>query len=114
MTLSNKDSLLFFNTVKEVLIFFKPLLFVFCISFGTGLCISFYGHVCGIHFNDPSSWWSSIFLIGTPICTRLSSLIVWLHEVVINSWLCVGALMFASVLKYIPDNLSHFLEKNNI
>jgi len=99
------------NIGKEVYIFFKPLLIVLGISFCTGLCISFYGNICGIHLNNPSSWGSSIFLIGTPICTRFASLIAWLHDLVTNSWLCVGAIMFASTLKYLPDNLTNILEK---
>ena len=61
------------------------LVLVVCVFFG-GSIIRLYGDTCGLSLMDPSSWYSSMILIGSPWCRGLNWLGYISTTVLENIW----------------------------
>lgn len=86
--------------------YFVYILILFLAVFGGGSIIKLYGDTCGLSIFQPTSWLSSMILIGSPWCKGLNWLGHISTNIIENIWyhLVLGAIGY--VYNYIPSPIN--------
>ena len=82
---------------------FKHFGILFAVSFTTGFIISIYGNTCGIDILHPSSWPFSLIIVGSPWCSRLATLSLWMTTAIENMWVVLCSLLMLNMVSFIPS-----------
>lgn len=83
--------------------FVKHFIGIFCLTLSVSLINSLYGSTCGISIFQPHSWLYTFMLVGSPWCSRLGSLAIWLTRALENLWLVSFGLIMTSIISYLPE-----------
>ena len=81
----------------------KHLLGIIIFTLSISFLNTLYGSTCGISIYKPQSWLYTFMLVGSPWCSRLGSLTVWLTRALENLWLISFGLIMTTVISYLPE-----------
>jgi hypothetical protein len=72
-----------------------------CVFIG-GSITNIYGYYCGIDLYDPSSWFNSLALHGSPYCKFLNSLTFYSHYILENLYIYILVGTITKISTYLP------------
>ena len=78
-----------------------------CLFFSGGVAIRLYGETCGVNPFDPSSWFRSFILVGSPWCKFLNWVGYLSNSIMEMFWYHMGTVIFG----YIGTNYPNYLGK---
>jgi hypothetical protein len=71
-----------------------------------GVVTRFYGDTCGIDFFTPTTWWTSIALMGSPLCRYLNWIGQVANTIVESIWLHMMTVGLITLSTRIPRMVS--------
>jgi hypothetical protein len=81
---------------------FTSISVILCCVFIGGSITRIYGYYCGIDIYNPSSWWTSFILHGSPYCKFLNNLSFYSHFILENIYIYIAMAIMAKFSNVLP------------
>ena len=81
---------------------FTSLSVIICCVFIGGGITNIYGYYCGINIYEPSTWFSSFILHGSPFCKFLNTLTFYSHYILENLYIYIVLGLLTRLNRWLP------------
>lgn len=93
---------------------FTSLSVIICCVFIGGAITNIYGYYCGINIYEPSTWFISLMLHGSPFCKFLNNLAFYSHYILENLYIYIILGLLSRFNKWLPFPFQGFNRNANM